>query len=118
MRPALRYERSIFTIPNWTTRADFAKLRKIVLAYSFSTRFDCMTSVPPLRGNLHDIGPDGLGFIIPEDNPNISYAFSIRTIRDFPAPSFTGAGCQEGDLVEFYLTEKRNVIRVVPLKNQ
>ena len=43
------------------------------------------------RGSLFDLGPDGLGFIIPEDEPSRSYAFSIRNLRDIHVATFEEA---------------------------
>ena len=74
---------------------------------------DTPTMIP--RGSLYDLGPDGLGFIIPEDEPSRSYAFSIRNLRDLHATTFEEAGLHEGDTVEFYLNAKRQVERLKPV---
>ena len=69
------------------------------------------------RGNLFDLGPDGLGFIIPEDEPSRSYAFSIRNLRDIHAATFDEAGLHEGDTVVFHLNAKRQVDRLETVTN-
>lgn len=68
-------------------------------------------------GNLFDLGPDGLGFIIPEYEPSRSYAFSIRNLRDIHVATFDEAGLHDGDPVEFHLNAKRQVDRLVPVTN-
>ena len=69
------------------------------------------------RGSLYDLGPDGLGFIIPEDQPSRSYAFSILNLRDIHAATFDEAGLHEGDTVVFHLNAKRQVERLEPVTN-
>ena len=74
---------------------------------------DTPTMVP--RGSLFNLGPDGLGFIIPEDEPSRSYAFSIRNLRDIHVATFDEAGLHDGDTVVFHLNAKRQVDRLDPV---
>ena len=60
-------------------------------------------------GNLFDLGPDGLGFIISQHEPPVTYAFCISRLKDFAASSFEAAGLREGDAVQFHLNAQRQV---------
>ena len=65
-----------------------------------------------LHGSLFDLGSDGLGFIIPDSQPDSSYAFSLRNLRDNLARDFEEAGLHEGDRVRFRLNDRRQVEHV------
>ena len=79
------------------------------------SQFPRYPTVTNPRGNLYDLGPDGLGFIIPEDEPSRSYAFSIRNLRDIHVATFDEAGLHDGDTVVFHLNAKRQVDRLDPV---
>ena len=64
------------------------------------------------QGHLFDLGPDGLGFIIPADQPDQKYAFTVRQIQ---VKDFEAAGLREGAAVEFHVNEKRQIDRVTSL---
>ena len=81
------------------------------------SQFARYPTVTTPRGSLYDLGPDGLGFIIPEEEPGLSYAFSIRNLRDIHAATFDEAGLQEGDTVVFHLNAKRQVDRLDRVTN-
>jgi hypothetical protein len=61
---------------------------------------------------LIDLGPDGLGFIIPSDHPGNKLAFSVRHLK---SRNFEDAGLHEGDWVEFHLDDKRQIECVTPI---
>ena len=64
-------------------------------------------------GRLFDLGPDGLGFIVPGDDPDSVVAFVTRRCRLW---NFREAGPREGDCVEFHVNDQHQVdeIRLVP----
>ena len=57
-------------------------------------------------GRLFDLGPDGLGFIIPSDDPDSMIAFMARRCR---SRSVEVSGLREGDRVEFQLNDQLQV---------
>ena len=62
-----------------------------------------MTTATPRRaGQIFDFGPDGLGFIIPADEPDSMLAFT------FPRGE-NSLGIQEGDRVTFQLNDRGRV---------
>lgn len=71
-----------------------------------------MATIATSRGNLTDLGTDGLGFIVPENPHESMYAFSLEGLQDCRASTFAAAGFREGDLVEFQLNEQHQVDRV------
>ena len=71
-----------------------------------------LTINKPQQGRLIDLGPDGLGFIIPADNPGGKLAFSLRLLQ---LPSFAKLGLREGAQVEYRLNEKRQIESIRPI---
>ncbi|MBI3682164.1 MAG: hypothetical protein HY235_17425 [Acidobacteria bacterium] len=69
----------------------------------------------PQRGHLTDLGPDGLGFIIPTDDPSTKLAFCLRHLK---LNSFEESGLREGDWVEFQINEKRQIDSVTPISTR
>lgn len=62
-----------------------------------------MTTATPCRsGQIFDFGPDGLGFIIPADEPDLMLAFTLP--RDG-----NRLDIQEGDRVTFQLDHRGQV---------
>ena len=59
-----------------------------------------------------DLGPDGLGFVVPSDQPRTKFAFSLRRIGK---SSFWEAGLQEGGQVTFHVDDAGRVDFVAPL---
>ena len=57
-------------------------------------------------GRLFDLGPDGLGFIIPSDDPDSMIAFMARRRQ---SRSVEVSGLREGDRVEFQLNDQLQV---------
>ena len=70
-----------------------------------------LKSDSPHRGRLIDVGPDGLGFIVTSEDPNIKLAFRFQDHFH----SFDEAGLRDGDWVEFYVNAERRVETIVPL---
>ncbi len=58
------------------------------------------------QGRLFDLGPDGLGFIIPTDSPSKKLAFTLRLLK---LKTFEEAGLYEGALVQFQINEKQQI---------
>jgi hypothetical protein len=73
---------------------------------------DMMDSTQPREGLLVDLGPDGLGFVIPVDDPSIKIAFSLRRIG---RSTFEEAGLFEGAEVTFRVDGGGKIDLVKPL---